>query len=113
MSSMDRADRAAVVARNVDVGAAESGEGVSTSHLGAQRRLSDVRLREEVELVGFDMPDELVEPLLERGILPGCRICPVRRSPSGDPIVLIDGTLVALRREMAGCLCVTRASAES
>lgn len=77
-----------------------------------EERLSDIPLREEVEFVRFDLPDEFVEPLLERGILPGCRMCPVRRSPSGDPIVLIEGTLVALRREMAGCLCVKRMAAE-
>jgi Fe2+ transport system protein FeoA len=71
-------------------------------------RLSDVELREEVEFVRFDMPEELAEPLLERGILPGCRLCPVRTSPSGDPVVMVDGSLLALRRETAGCLCVKR-----
>jgi Fe2+ transport system protein FeoA len=49
---------------------------------------------------------EELEPLLERGIMPGCRICPVRFSPSGDPIVMVDGVLLALRKETAGCLCV-------
>lgn len=73
-------------------------------------RLSDVPLEEVVELVRFDLPPEEVEPLLERGVLPGCRLCPVRRSPFGDPVILVDGTLLALRREMAGCLCVRRAS---
>lgn len=57
----------------------------------------------------IDLPDDQLEPLLERGMLPGCRLCPVRRSPFGDPIVMLDGTLLALRREMAGCLCVKRA----
>ena len=71
--------------------------------------LSDVPLRETVELVRIDLPPELMEPLLERGVLPGCQICPVRRSPAGDPIVMVDGTLLAIRREVAGCLCVRRA----
>lgn len=71
-------------------------------------RLTDVGLREEVEFVRFDMSDEAAEPLLERGILPGCRLCPVRTSPSGDPVVLVDGTMLALRKETAGCLCVKR-----
>ncbi|HSR43070.1 MAG TPA: FeoA family protein [Longimicrobiales bacterium] len=71
--------------------------------------LADVPLQQEVELVRIDLPDEQLEPLLERGMLPGCRLCPVRRSPFGDPIVMLDGTLLALRREMAGCLCVKRA----
>ena len=72
----------------------------------ADLRLADVDLDEEVELVRIDLPPEQMEPLLERGLLPGCRLCPIRRSPSGDPIVAVDGTVLALRREMAGCLCV-------
>ena len=73
---------------------------------GVDLRLGDIPLRQEVELVSIDLPLELAEPLLERGILPGCRICPVRSSPGGDPIVSIDGSLLALRRETADCLCV-------
>ena len=69
-------------------------------------RLGDIPMRQEVELVSIDLPVELAEPLLERGVLPGCRICPVRSSPGGDPIVSIDGSLLALRRETADCLCV-------
>lgn len=76
-------------------------------------RLADVPLRQAVELVRIDLPHDELEPLLERGVLPGCELCPVRRSPSGDPIVTVDGTLLALRREMAGCLCVRiRAAAD-
>lgn len=77
------------------------------------RRLSDVAIREEVELVRIELPPEQVEPLLERGLLPGCRLCPVRVSPSGDPIVMVDGSLLALRRETAGCLCVRQAEKPS
>ena len=69
-------------------------------------RLGDIPLRQTVELVHIDLPAEQAEPLLERGVLPGCRICPVRLSPSGDPIVSVDGWLLALRRETADCLCV-------
>ena len=74
-------------------------------------RLSDIALDEEVELVSIDLPVEELEPLFERGMLPGCRLCPVRHSPSGDPIVMVDGSLLAFRREMAGCICVRRAAA--
>lgn len=69
-------------------------------------RLRDIPLRQEVELVSIDLPADQAEPLFERGVLPGCRICPVRSSPSGDPIVSVDGSLLALRRETADCLCV-------
>jgi Fe2+ transport system protein FeoA len=75
--------------------------------------LSDIPLRETVELVRIDLPPDLMEPLLERGVLPGCQICPVRRSPAGDPIVMVDGTLLAIRREVAGCLCVRRAGSNA
>ena len=69
-------------------------------------RLPAIPLRQTVELVYIDLPADQAEPLLERGLLPGCRICPVRSSPSGDPIISIDGSLLALRKETAACLCV-------
>lgn len=75
--------------------------------------LADVALRQVVELVRIDLPDDQVEPLLERGLMPGCQICPVRTSPSGDPIVMVEGSLLALRREMACCLCVRHAGPDS
>jgi Fe2+ transport system protein FeoA len=73
---------------------------------GTEIRLDRVPLDQEMELVRIDLPQEQMEPLLEKGVLPGCRLCPVRVSPSGDPIVLVDGSLIALRKEMAACLCV-------
>lgn len=75
---------------------------------GEEVRLAEVPLRETVELVRIDLPADEVEPLLEMGFLPGCRLCPVRHSPFGDPVVSVDGSLIALRREMARCLCVRR-----
>lgn len=73
---------------------------------GAELTLRQVPLSQTVELVSIDLPADELEPLLERGILPGCRLCPIRYSPSGDPIVAVDGSVIALRRETAGCLCV-------
>lgn len=78
----------------------EGAVGAEALHLG------QVPLRQVVELISIDLPAEDMEPLLERGILPGCQLCPVRRSPSGDPILSVDGSLIALRRETAACLCV-------
>ncbi|HEX6133887.1 MAG TPA: FeoA family protein [Longimicrobiales bacterium] len=72
-------------------------------------RLAHIPLREMVELVRIDLPSDEVEPLLEVGLLPGCRLCPVRRTPFGDAVLMVDGALIALRRETAGCLCVRRA----
>ena len=73
---------------------------------GGELRLGDIPLSQTVELVRIDLPTKRAEPLLERGVLPGCQICPVRSSPTGDPIVSVDGSLLALRRETADCLCV-------
>ncbi|HEX2165988.1 MAG TPA: FeoA domain-containing protein [Longimicrobiales bacterium] len=75
---------------------------------GTDLRLAEVPLREMVELVRIDLPADQLEPLLELGLLPGCQVCPVRRSLFGDPVLMVDGSLIALRREMAGCLCVRR-----
>lgn len=68
--------------------------------------LTDIGLRQVVELVGIDLPEEQMEPLLERGLLPGCRLSTLRRSPSGDPIVEVEGVVLALRREMASRLFI-------
>jgi Fe2+ transport system protein FeoA len=72
----------------------------------AELRLSDVPLRQNVELLRIDLSAEAAAPLMERGVLPGCSIRPVRLTPSGDPVLLVDGTLLALRREVARSLCV-------
>ena len=71
-------------------------------------RLADCPMRETVELVHIELPDEQAESLLERGVVPGCSLCATRMSPSGDPIVQVEGMLLAMRREMAGCLLVRR-----
>jgi len=73
---------------------------------GSRTSLMDVPLRRAVELERIDAPSDEVEPLLERGILPGCRLRRVRNSPTGDPIISVEGTLLALRRESAAQLFV-------
>lgn len=76
----------------------------------ADRRLADVPLEEEVVVVRMEVAGEDIEPLLERGIVPGCKVCPVKHSPAGGPTVYrVDGHLIALRRETASCLCVRSA----
>lgn len=86
--------------------AAKTGGTNGTGAGRADLRLTDIPHGQEVELTHIDLPADELEALLERGVLPGCRICPVRRSPFGDPIVQVEGTLLALRREMACRLCV-------
>ncbi|MGH7447562.1 MAG: FeoA family protein [Longimicrobiales bacterium] len=82
---------------------------LARARAGSDLRLAEIPLREMVELVRIDLPSDEMEPLLELGLMPGCQVCPVRRSLFGDPVLLVDGALIALRREMAGCLCVRRA----
>jgi Fe2+ transport system protein FeoA len=97
--------RTQVQPRGAMVATAGSANGVvEPSEL--ELRLNAVPLREEVQLVRMDLPPVQLEPLLERGILPGCRLCRARLSPGGDPILLVDGTAIALRREVANCLWV-------
>lgn len=76
-------------------------------------RLNDCAIREMVELVQIDLPREQAECLLERGVVPGCSLCAVRRSPLGDPVIQVDGMLLAMRREMASCLLVRRPVSEA
>lgn len=71
-------------------------------------RLSDVEFNATVELLRLDLTEEQALPLMERGVLPGCRMCPVRRTPSGDRVVLVDGNLLALRLEVCRCLAVRK-----
>lgn len=73
---------------------------------GSGTSLMDVPLRRAVELERIDAPNDEVEPLLERGILPGCRLRRIRNSPAGDPIISVEGTLLALRRESAAQIFV-------
>jgi len=73
---------------------------------GSRTSLMDVPLRQAVELERIDAPSDEVEPLLERGILPGCQLRRIRNSPAGDPIIAVEGTLLALRRESAAQLFV-------
>jgi Fe2+ transport system protein FeoA len=83
---------------------------LATEAVEAEWPLAAIPLSETVELVRIDLPAEEMEPLLELGLLPGCQLCPVRRSPFGDPVLRVEGSLIALRREMARCLCVRRAA---
>ena len=91
------------------------GDRRSTEHTRsrqAERVLADVPLDEEVVLVRMDVDGEDIEALLEQGIVPGCQLCPVRKSPVGGPTVYrIDGGLIAMRKDTAACLCVRSALA--
>ena len=77
------------------------------------KRLTDCAMRQTVVLIGIDLPDRETEYLLERGVIPGCTLCTWRHTPTGDPIVRVDGMLLAMRREMAERLLVQDAAVEA
>lgn len=79
------------------------------SRPGQDLTLADVPLNEEVLLVRMDLAGEELEPLLERGIVPGCTLCPERQATGSTRVYRVDGCLVALRGETARCLCVKSA----
>jgi Fe2+ transport system protein FeoA len=70
----------------------------------------DVEITIPVELVSIDLSPEEAGPLMDRGIVPGCLLCRIGRSPFGDPVVSADGTCFALRKETARCLRVRAAN---
>jgi ferrous iron transport protein A len=72
----------------------------------APLRLTELPLGEEAELEAIELPETERHALMERGVIPGCRLSLVRRSPFGDPIVRVEGTVLALRRETASGLRV-------
>ncbi len=72
-----------------------------------ERPLSDVPVGLDVRLLRFELPPAEVEPLLERGVLPGRVLRTVRRAPTGMPVVRVAGSVLALRRETAAGLVVT------
>ena len=74
----------------------------------------DVPLDEEVVLVRIEVDSADLEALLERGLVPGCTVCPIRRSPAGGPTIYrVDGHMIALRGETASCLCVRKVLEEA
>ncbi|MGA3128200.1 MAG: FeoA family protein [Candidatus Korobacteraceae bacterium] len=69
--------------------------------------LSDLALGESGILEDFDMPQTIAEHLMNLGFVPGLEILVARSGPGGNPRVYrVDGTEVALRRELSRCIGV-------
>ena len=83
------------------------------SEQGRWPRLDDIPVGEEVELQTMDLPESEMASLMERGVMPGCRLQLVRRSPFGDPVLRVEGTVLAVRRELAARLGVRRVGGEA
>lgn len=67
--------------------------------------LVELREGEQGVLERLDVPDDVATRLMELGFLPGHVVTRGHAAPGGDPRVFrVDGSEVALRREMAACL---------
>ena len=85
------------------------------SHPG--NSLSDLAVGESGILEDFDMPQSIAEHLMNLGFVPGLEVLVARSGPGGNPRVYrVDGTEVALRRDLSRCIAVrplTAAEAEA
>lgn len=71
--------------------------------------LVDLRRGEQGILESLDLPEDEARRLMELGFIPGSKVTVGRSAPGGDPRVFqIDGSEVALRRETARKLTVSR-----
>ena len=71
------------------------------------RALSDLALGESGILEDFNMPQTIAEHLMNLGFVPGLEIMVARSGPGGNPRVYrVDGTEVALRRDLSRCIAV-------
>jgi ferrous iron transport protein A len=59
----------------------------------------------------LNLPENDAQRLMELGFLPGSRVAAARSAPGGDPRVFrIDGSEIALRRELAARLSLRRSA---
>jgi ferrous iron transport protein A len=71
-------------------------------------RLADLREGEHAILTELDLPHPTAEHLMCLGFIPGVEITVGKSGPGGDPRVYnVDGSNVALRREVSLNLAVT------
>jgi len=80
---------------------------MKASAIKQNHRLSDLALGESAILEDFDMPQSIAEHLMNLGFVPGLEILVTRSGPGGNPRVYrVDGTEVALRRDLSRCIAV-------
>jgi Fe2+ transport system protein FeoA len=70
--------------------------------------LATLRNGESADLEELHVAAEAAVRLMELGLIPGCRILMERRAPGGACVCRVDGCLLALRRETAERLEVSR-----
>lgn len=76
--------------------------------------LSDLMEHAWGVIQSLQMAEDLQNQLMHMGFMPGAPVQALRRAPAGDPTVYaIDGSEVALRRETADLIFVTRGEPQS
>ncbi len=74
--------------------------------------LADLREGERAVLGELEMEPETAEHLMNLGMIPGSEVLVAHSGPGGDPrIYRIEGTELALRRELSRCITVEQLSA--
>jgi len=76
-------------------------------HNKISHTLHDLAVGESGILAEFDMPGNIAEHLMNLGFVPGLEVYVARSGPGGNPRVYrVDGTEVALRRDLSRCIHV-------
>ena len=76
---------------------------------GSEELLSALPLGQKARVVGFDLPPEQRQRLLEMGLTVGAQIEVVRFAPMGDPIdIKVRGYHLSLRKKEAAGVRATR-----
>ena len=77
--------------------------------MDAPQQLSSLAVGERGRIVGFDLPVEQRQRLLEMGLTIGSEFEIVRFAPMGDPLELkVRGYHLSIRKREAGGIQVTR-----
>ena len=75
----------------------------------APANLAELLEGEHAIVESLDLPESDARRLMELGFLPGTKVAAAGCAPGGDPRVFrIDGSEIALRRELAAKLIVRR-----
>ncbi len=79
-----------------------------------RHHLSDLNVGESGILAGFELEPSVAEHLMNLGFVPGLEVLVARSGPGGNPRVYrVDGTEVALRRDLARCIEIRLLGAEA
>ena len=79
-----------------------------------RHHLSDLNVGESGILDGFELEPSVAEHLMNLGFVPGLEVLVARSGPGGNPRVYrVDGTEVALRRDLSRCIEIRLLGAEA